>query len=234
MPEADALPPISYDELIEKLSDPDADLDHYLRYMIEVPVPGRMAPELEPNPALVTDIPPRIEGGVAMGLANWFMKRRRHRTYRRRIRDGWTKPRIVSEGDSWFQYPTSLQDIIDHLMKDHLILSLGAAGDELSDMIRQNEILLNIDAEDAKALVLSAGGNDLFDKGQLQHLVETPFPGQRPRTWSGQRSMPSSPRSRASTWVFCARSMPRFRMSTSWFTATAPPSRVAALGSRNR
>lgn len=177
MPDDDALPPISYDELIEKLSDPDADLDHYLRYMIEVTVPGRMAPELEPNPSLVTGIPPRVEGGVAMGLANWFMKRRRHRTYRRRIRDGWTKPRIVSEGDSWFQYPTSLQDIIDHLMKDHLILSLGAAGDELSDMIRQNEILLNIDAEGSKALLLSAGGNDLFDKGQLEDLVETPFPG---------------------------------------------------------
>ena len=177
MPDSDVLPPISYDDLIEKLSDPDADLDHYLRYMIEVPVPGRMAPELEPNPALVTDIPPRVEGGVAMGLANWFMKRRRHSKYRRRIRDGWTNPRIVSEGDSWFQYPTSLQDIIDHLMADHLILSLGAAGDELSDMIRQNEILLNIEAEGAKALLLSAGGNDLFDKGQMEDLVETPFPG---------------------------------------------------------
>ena len=176
MPDKD-LPPIAYDDLIEKLSDPETDLDHYLRYMIEVPIPGRMGPDMQPNPALVTDIPPGTEGGVLISLANGFMRRRRHRAYRRRIRDGWPGPRFVSEGDSWFQYPTSLQDIIDHLMVKNAILSLGAAGDELADIQRQREILLNIDAEGASALLLSAGGNDLFDKGQLGRLIEEPFPG---------------------------------------------------------
>jgi hypothetical protein len=176
MPEND-LPPIAYDELIERLSDPDSDLDHYMRYMIEVPIPGRMGPDVQPNPALVTGIPPQIEGGFVISLANGFMRRRRHRAYRRRIRGGWSGPRFVSEGDSWFQYPTSLQDIIDHLMKENAILSLGAAGDELEDIRRQREILLNIDAEGASALLISAGGNDLFDNGQLGRLIETPFPG---------------------------------------------------------
>lgn len=171
------LPPISYDELLAKLSDPDTDLEKLEGYLVEVTIPGRMGPEVEPNPALVTDIPPQIEGGVGMGLANWFMRNRRHARYRHRIREGWTGPRIVSEGDSWFQYPTSLQDIIDHLMRDHAILSLGAAGDELSDMLSQNEILTNIRREGASALLLSAGGNDLFDNGQLGDLVEPPFPG---------------------------------------------------------
>jgi hypothetical protein len=168
---------IEYSDLVECLSDPDSDLSHYLQYMIEVRVPGQLAPELEPNPRLVTGIPPRPEGGVLIGLANGVMRRRRHRAYRNRIRDGWTGPKLVSEGDSWFQYPTSLQDIIDHLMMDHAILSLGAAGDELSDIMVQREILLNIQAEGAAALLLSAGGNDLFDSGQLGLLVEEPFPG---------------------------------------------------------
>ncbi len=171
------LPQIAYGDLIERLSDPDQDLDHYLQYMIEVPVPGATTPELEPNPSLVTEIPPRAEGGVGMGLANWFMRKRRHRAYRKRINDGWNGHRIVSEGDSWFQYPTKLQDIIDHLMKDHAILSLGAAGDELEDIQQQREILVNIQAERASALLLSAGGNDLFDNGQLGTLIEPPFPG---------------------------------------------------------
>lgn len=173
----DTLPKIAYADLLEHLNNPDSDLDHYLRYMIEVPVPGRIAPELEPNPALVTDIPPRIEGGIGMGLANSFMRGRRHRAYRKRLASGWTGHRIVSEGDSWFQYPTKLQDVIDHLMKDHAILSLGAAGDELEDIQNQREILMNVQAEGASAVLLSAGGNDLFDKGQLGRLIEEPFPG---------------------------------------------------------
>ncbi len=175
MTESD-LPPIAYGDLLERLGDPDSDLDYYLGYLLEVPVPGRMGVEFEPNPNLVTGIP-RPEGGVLIGFANGFMRRRRHRAYRRRIAGGWTGPRIVSEGDSWFQYPTSLQDIIDHLMRDNAILSLGAAGDELKDIQRQSEILLNIEDEGASALLLSAGGNDLFDNGQLGRLVEEPRPG---------------------------------------------------------
>ncbi|WP_139166028.1 trypsin-like serine peptidase [Paracoccus tibetensis] len=169
--------PIEYDDLLVRLADPDSNLDHYLGYMIEVSVPDRMGPELQPNPSLVTDIPPRIEGGVGMGLANAVMRTRRHRLYRRRISNGWRGHRIVSEGDSWFQYPTSLLDIIDHLMVDHAILSLDAAGDRLVDILDQREILLNLKAERASALLLSAGGNDLFDNGQLGRLVEAPFPG---------------------------------------------------------
>lgn len=171
------LPPIEYAVLMDRLRDPDSDLDYYLGYMIEVPVPGRMGPELEPNPALVRNLPPRVEGGFFVSLANGFMRTRRHRAYRKRIAAGWSGPRIVSEGDSWFQYPTRLQDTIDHLMKSNAILSLGAAGDELKDIQRQREILLNIEAEGAEALLLSAGGNDLFDNGQLGRLVEDPFPG---------------------------------------------------------
>lgn len=171
------LRPIAYDDLIEKLSDPASDLDHYMQYMIEIPVPQQMAAELQPNPALVTDIPPRAEGGVGMGLANWVMRRRRHRAYRSLIAGGWDGHRIVSEGDSWFQYPTKLQNIIDHLMRDHAVLSLGAAGDELQDIQLQREIIVNLQAERASAILLSGGGNDLFDNGQLGELVETPFPG---------------------------------------------------------
>ncbi|MEO0903837.1 MAG: trypsin-like peptidase domain-containing protein, partial [Pseudomonadota bacterium] len=50
-------------------------------------------------------------------------------------------------------------------------------GDELRDMQLQREILVNLKAERASALLLSGGGNDLFDNGQLGRLVETPFPG---------------------------------------------------------
>ena len=171
------LPTITYDALFQNLSNPDADLDHYMQYMIEVPAYDQMVPSLLPNPALVEGIPPTPEGGIGLGLANGFMRARRHRAYKNRIAGGWQGHRIVSEGDSWFQYPTSLLDIIDHLMVDHAILSLGAAGDRLRDIQSQREILSNLQREKASALLLSAGGNDLFDNGKMGQLVEAPFPG---------------------------------------------------------
>ncbi|WP_420862647.1 trypsin-like peptidase domain-containing protein [Algirhabdus cladophorae] len=171
------LSPLAYSDLLDRLTDPDSDLDHYFQYLLEFQPAGELVPDLHPNPLFVTDIPPRLEGGIGMGLANAIMRSRRHKAYRKRIRKGWTGHRIVSEGDSWFQYPTQLKDIIDHLMVDHAILSLGAAGDELKDIQRQREILVNLQAEDASALLLSGGGNDLFANGQLGQLVEEPFEG---------------------------------------------------------
>ncbi len=181
------LPPISYGELMMRLRDSDEDLNHYLQYMVEVERPDSFAPELAPNRALVTNIPPQPEGGVGMGLANAFMRARRHHKYRRRISRGWRGHRIVSEGDSWFQYPTTLQDTIDHLMKDHAILSLGAAGDELKDIRRQREIVFHMQREGASALLLSAGGNDLFDKGKIAELIEDPIVGDTAHDLVGAR-----------------------------------------------
>ncbi len=181
------LPPISYGELMMRLRDSDEDLNHYLQYMVEVERPGTFAPELQANPALVQDIPPQPEGGVGMGLANAFMRARRHHKYRRRLSKGWRGHRIVSEGDSWFQYPTTLQDTIDHLMKDHAILSLGAAGDELKDIRRQREIVFHMQREGASALLLSAGGNDLFDNGQIANLIEDPMVGDTAHDLVGAR-----------------------------------------------
>lgn len=168
---------IQYGELVKKLVDPSSDLEHYLGYLVEVTRPGQMAPELAPNPTKVRDIPATVEGGVGLGFANWFMRQRRHGDYRQKIHNGWQGPKIVSEGDSWFQYPTTLRDVIDHLMVDHAILSLGAAGDKLSDIENQREIVKRIKAEKASALLLSAGGNDLFDRGNLGRLMESPESG---------------------------------------------------------
>ena len=170
-----------------RLRDSDEDLNHYLQYMIALPRPGSLSPDLAPNPALVRDIPPQPEGGVGLGLANGFMRARRHHRYRRRISKGWRGHRIVSEGDSWFQYPTWLQDTIDHLMVDHAILSLGAGGDELKDIRRQREIVFHMQREGAAALLLSAGGNDLFGDGQIAKLIEEPQVGDTAHDLVGQR-----------------------------------------------
>ncbi len=173
------VPRISFAELMRRLGDPETSEDEVLPYFIQVAGDGSIDPAFQPNPALITDLGVGLEGGFAVSLLNGWKRRQRHRDYRRRIADGWNGPRVVSEGDSWFQYPTRLQDIIDHLMHDHAILSLGAAGDTLVDMRQQDEVIVNVAREGARALLISAGGNDLFQNGNIANLIEPVFNGAR-------------------------------------------------------
>ena len=89
---------------------------------------------------------------------------------------GFSGLRIVSEGDSWFQYPITLTDIIDNLSADpdKAILSLGAAGDTVANMARRAEFLRAVERENASVLLLSAGGNDLLGDGALAAVLN-PF-----------------------------------------------------------
>jgi endonuclease G len=120
------------------------------------------------------------EAAVVMSTFNGISRWRRQQRYRRKIRQGWDGLRIVSEGDSWFQYPLLLEDVIDQLFDDYAILSFGAAGDLLQDMIRQDEIVGAIEAEDSHACLISGGGNDVLGGGRLQEYLEPYSPGISP------------------------------------------------------
>lgn len=171
-------PVITLAELMRRLSDETTPLDDVRPYLIPVPDPrGGMAPGFQPNPSRVTGLEFGLEGGALVGTLNAFYQARRQRAYRERIAGGWGGPRIVAEGDSWFQYPLLLEDIIDHLARDHAVLCFSAAGDTLDGMTAQNQILPALAREGAAALLFSAGGNDLFGEGQMGKLVEPVFPG---------------------------------------------------------
>ncbi len=75
-----------------------------------------------------------------LGILNWASRCRRQRAYRRKSR-GFTGIVIVSEGDSWFQYPKFLTDIIDYLRenKEYNIYSLGFGADWLANMLVKKE-----------------------------------------------------------------------------------------------
>lgn len=173
-PRAPELPPvITLEELMRRLSDETVPPEDIRPYILPVPSStGSIDPEFQPNPARVTGLERGLEGGFLVASLNAKSRSWRHGQYRRRINGGWTGPRIVSEGDSWFQYPVFLDDIIDHLLKDHAVLSLDAAGDTLAGMISQNEVIRAVAREGAQAVLLSAGGNDLFENGNIANLVE--------------------------------------------------------------
>lgn len=171
-PRPASVPPITLSELMQRLADQSGAPEDIFPYLIEVASTGKVGPGLQPNPSRVIGLDEGLEGGIFIPLLNNWFRRARHRAYRQRITAGCTGPRIVSEGDSWFQYPTLLKDVIDHLMSDHAVFSLDAAGDTLTMMIEQNEIGSALASEGASVLLLSAGGNDLFENGNIANLVE--------------------------------------------------------------
>lgn len=113
-----------------------------------------------------------LEADVAVAFLNRADRRRRQWRYKRRIKEGYDGLRIVSEGDSWFQYPFILKDTIDWLSEAYAVYSLGAAGDLVSDMVQQDEMVRAIREIEPHVLLLSGGGNDLLGEGRLKLAVK--------------------------------------------------------------
>jgi len=126
-----------------------------------------LAPIMRLNPALVIDEPSLdTRSGLALNTANSIDRYFRNRRYRKKIRENPMAVRIVAEGDSWFQYPFILNEIIDYVSgQDRLaVLCHSAGGDELIDMAMQGEFYDSIDREEASYFLISGGGNDLVSR----------------------------------------------------------------------
>lgn len=171
------MPKITVEQLMSKMADLGADESELSEYFIEDEEnSGAFAPQFKLNPATV-QIPRGPEGAqrtaMAMNTANWFARMHRDGRYRKKLDLGYDGPIIVSEGDSWFQYPVRLKDTIDHLMDTYAIYSLGAAGDLLKRMADKQEYVSALRNTGADILLLSGGGNDLVAGGALaSHLEE--------------------------------------------------------------
>ena len=126
-------------------------------------------------------------GSTLIKLGNAVARKRRHRRFKRQTKHKSNPKVFLSEGDSWFQHPL-VHDTIDHLMNSFNVLSLGAAGDTLRNIIQSNELSKAIEREENKGtniagIIISGGGNDILDKALLKFLQENDdddLPGQRP------------------------------------------------------
>ena len=188
----------------------DAEIRPYLRVDPERSI--GFAPHLEVDPELVDD--EGQEGDVAVSVFNWFSKRKRQRRYRRKVRGDFDGVRIVSEGDSWFQYPILLDDVIDELNErpDLAVFSLGGAGHLLVDMIAEDEITGAIEAERPDFFLISGGGNDLVGDGRLATMLHPYSANRAPENYLGKTRTPRSTRSwttSAAPTVTCSRACAR-------------------------
>ena len=86
------------------------------------------------------------------------------------------RTRIVATGDSWFQYPFLIRDIVDCLANTYLVYSLSSTGNKLGD-IASDDVLKAIETADARFLLFSGGLNDLMDSFTDKYIRN---PGSKP------------------------------------------------------
>jgi lysophospholipase L1-like esterase len=172
-------------ELMRMLSDPSTPDEKIAPYlMLDPDASGPFQPVVRINPDRVEA--PELEAAVLLSSLNGAARRDRLLRYREKIKS-WSGTRVVAEGDSWFQYPFLLQDIVDQLDRDHAVFCLSAAGDLLADIIRQDELVAAIRAERPHAIIISAGGNDLLGGQRLRNFLEPFHPSRPPAAYLGAR-----------------------------------------------
>ncbi|WP_133486878.1 D-Ala-D-Ala carboxypeptidase family metallohydrolase [Aliiroseovarius marinus] len=175
---------ISVEQLMSQMADPNVAEEDLAKYFIlDEANSGAFNPMFKLNPETV-ELPEgpdaRARTAAAMNFFNWISRARRQGMFRDKLKAGYTGPIIVSEGDSWFQYPVRLHDTIDYLMKPYAVFSLGAAGDLLKKMADKQEYLNALDDEKGEILLLSGGGNDLVAGGALASHLEKYDPALKP------------------------------------------------------
>lgn len=171
--------PIDFATLERMLADPnvpDAAIRPYLKAKRDDSRP--FDPQVEPDPELVVmDETDRFRVESAIRWGNGISRFRRHRRYELRRLLGEDHLVLVSEGDSWFQFPLLIDDVVDHLGPDHLIWSLDAAGDTARNMVvAQPEYLKGLRArreDGVAAFLFSAAGNDVIGEDETGKPVLT-------------------------------------------------------------
>ena len=164
------MPKISFMEYFEMATDPDVSEDELMSFSKVVKGEGAFDFELKPDPDKVEMSQEDVELENALSIGNGLSRFRRQGEFRRRVRRGDDLPILVSEGDSWFQFPFLVKEVVDRLKDDYLIWSVGAAGDTAQNMVfgparrRRTEYLKALDRqrEGVKGFMFSAAGNDVI------------------------------------------------------------------------
>ncbi|WP_077068101.1 hypothetical protein [Ensifer aridi] len=161
----------------EMLMDPGVPDSEIAKYLTAKPKEsGPFDPAIVPDPSKVAmtaegefDVESAIRWGNA--VCRW----RRQARFERRVANGERKPVLVSEGDSWFQFPFLIDDVVDQLESDFLIWSLDAAGDTCDNMVNRNpeymQALVKQKANNVRGFLFSAAGNDVIGEDLLGQPV---------------------------------------------------------------
>ena len=114
----------------------------------------------------------------ALGTLNKSSTEKRIANYYKRIKkkiryDGNNKI-VLAEGDSWFQFPMFVDDIIDWLNKsDHLaVYSIAYGGDWITNILYEGKYITELPIHQPDAFMISGGGNDMVGGNRLAMMVD--------------------------------------------------------------
>jgi lysophospholipase L1-like esterase len=164
--------PISPEELKRILTNPDT-TQAEIKNLIERDPNPNLNPfksnlKVKSQPVSANDIDDKWFNAVA--------REYRQKQYQEKIDGHFSVIKIVSEGDSWFQFPFLLKDVIDWLSDDYAVWSLDAAGDTLENMtsdLNMNKIIEAIRSKNPDIFLISGGGNDMFADGIFSTLLNS-------------------------------------------------------------
>ena len=181
---------MKYDEYLELIRDPSTDIDIIRGLVIAERGEGGLDFVIKPDPDKVEMSAIDTELENAMSAGNWLDRFRRRNDFRKKVHENPDAPVLVSEGDSWFQFPLLISDTIDHLSEKYAIWSLGAAGDTAENMVfgpreaKKTEYIsaLRRHKSEVKAFLFSGAGNDIIGedpttKKAVLHGLLKPFNG---------------------------------------------------------
>ncbi len=120
-----------------------------------------------------------------VGLLNKISTYFRHRQYYRLIKKGFRDLRcperkiIVAEGDSWFQFPIIIKDIVDWLRTDpnFAVYSLAYGGDWFTNILYDEKYIEELSIHRPDVFLISGGGNDLLSANRLAIMVDAEAKG---------------------------------------------------------
>ncbi|MEP1428069.1 MAG: DNA/RNA non-specific endonuclease [Rhizobiaceae bacterium] len=166
---------MSAQEWADIVSDPETSEEEIMEVSNILPGSGAFDFRIVPDPDLVHLPPGSAETENAMAVANDLARSRRKAKFELRTKFGSKDPVLVSEMDSWGQFPVLIREIVDHLNKDYRVWSVGAAGDTAQNMVLSAKqpgkteymLALNKRRKDVKGFVFSAAGNDIIGEDPI-------------------------------------------------------------------
>jgi hypothetical protein len=166
---------ITFIEYLELARNPEIEDDVLLSFSRIERGQGGFDFTIKPDPKKVELTAEDVEFENAMQIGNGLSRFRRQARFRRRKLFGSDLPVLVSEGDSWFQFPLLVREIVDQLEDDYLVWSIGAAGDTAQNIVfgRAEYIkALSKHKDDVRGFLFSAAGNDIIGEDpQTQKAV---------------------------------------------------------------
>lgn len=108
-----------------------------------------------------------------LGKLNKKSQEKRAKEFWKRIKKRNISKVILAEGDSWFEYPKFISEIIDHLNKNknYAIYSHAYGGDWISNILYESQYIENLSLLKPDVFLISGGGNDLVGGRRLALLL---------------------------------------------------------------